>query len=143
MLKATVTLAEQVGGEDAAEYTSSHILELRKLLEESCQGPYSPEVDEFALVLRIDGDIQQFDFEGCQRIRRSLKERYITTDLGVPFWRWKGVPAARFRAWLARTVKTGLICCIQRLERDKTPIDRNRLLTDYRVVEAKFLGHIT
>lgn len=49
-----------------------------------CKGPYSEEIAEFALVLRVGGNMQEFDFEGCERIRRSRKGKYITVDLGFP-----------------------------------------------------------
>ena len=73
----TITLGAQTSGDD--DRTSKHVLELRKLLATHCKGPYSEEVTEFALVLRIGGNMQEFNFEGCERIRRNRKEKYITT----------------------------------------------------------------
>src|SRR5438309_4867325 len=78
----TVTLGVQSSGDD--DRTNQHVLELRKLLAAYCKGPYSEEISEFALVLRIGGNMQEFDFEGCERIRRNRKDRYITVDLGFP-----------------------------------------------------------
>jgi len=100
----TITLGVQSSGDD--DRTDKHVLELRKLLAASCKGPYSEEVSEFALVLRIGGNMQEFDFEGCERIRRNRKEKYITVDLGFPSRRWKGVTDIEIRRYLAEIVET-------------------------------------
>jgi len=140
MKAAVVTLAEQAGGEEAGEYTDPHVLDLRRLLASQCKGPYAKDVEEFALVLRTDGDVQQFGFEGCQRLRRSFKDRYITVDVGIPKRRWKGVAPKAFRSWLADAVKEGMLCCFHRLERDGVPVDREKFLEDYDLVRARFLN---
>jgi len=72
----TITLGVQSSGDD--DRTGEHVLELRKLLAAQCKGPYSDEISEFALVLRVGGKMQEFDFEGCERIRRNRKNRYVT-----------------------------------------------------------------
>jgi hypothetical protein len=56
----TITLGVQSSGDD--DRTAKHVHELRKLLATSCKGPYSKEISEFALVLRIGGKMQEFDF---------------------------------------------------------------------------------
>ena len=89
MISNAITLGAQTSGED--NRVDCHILAFRKLLGIPCKGPYSDEIDEFALILRIGGQMQEFDFEGCERIRRSRKQRYITVDLGFPSRRWKRV----------------------------------------------------
>ena len=137
---ATITLGMQTSGED--DRTNAPVLELRRLLAECCAGPYSSDVREFALILRIAGEMQEFDFEGCERIRRNRKGRYITLDLGVPSYRWKGVGDSDLREYLAQTVETGLLCCINRLERDKTPIASSALMSDYAKVKKRFLGEL-
>jgi len=85
---ATITLGVQTSRED--NRTEKPILEMRQLLALHCKGPYSPDIREFALILRVGGEMQEFKFEGCERIRRSRKEKYITVDLGFPSSRWKG-----------------------------------------------------
>jgi hypothetical protein len=91
----TITLGVQSSGDD--DRTAKHILELRRSLATHCKGPYSEEISEFALVLRIGGNMQEFDFEGCERIRRNRKDKYITVDLGFPSRRWRGVPDSEIR----------------------------------------------
>ena len=119
LASSTITLGVQTSRED--DRTDKPILELRRLLASECEGPYSPEIREFALILRIGGDMQEFDFERCDRIRRNRKEQYITVDLGFPSSRWKRATDAEIKAYLTEAVETGLLCCIRRLEKDKTP----------------------
>jgi hypothetical protein len=135
-----ITLGAQTSEGD--DRTDKPILEMRRLLASHCRGPYSPEIREFALILRVGGEMQEFDFEGCDRIRRNRKEQYITVDLGFPSGRWKGATDAEIRAYLAEAVETGLLCCIRRLEKDKTPVDSDKLMSDFRKAKQLFLAGV-
>ena len=134
----TITLGVQSSGDD--DRTAKHVLEFRKLLAASCKGPYSEEISEFALVLRIGGKMQEFDFEGCERIRRNRRGKYITIDLGFPSRRWRGVTDSEIRRYLAETVETGLLCCLHRLKKDKTKVREASLMNDFTKVKQHFLG---
>jgi hypothetical protein len=133
----TVTLGMQTSRED--NRTSQHVLPLRKLLAAHCKGPYSSEVREFALILRIGGEMLEFDFKGCERIRRNKKNAYITVDLGFPSSEWKGQSDEHIKRYLAQSVETGLRCCIERLERDGVAVEGDRLLADYQQVRQQYL----
>jgi len=135
---ATITLGAQSSGDD--DRTDKHILELRRLLVAHCEGPYSDEISEFALVLRIGGNIQEFDFEGCERIRRNRKSNYITVDLGFPSRRWRGLADNEIRKYLADIVETGLLCCLHRLKKDKVRVREAALMRDFTEVKRRFLG---
>ncbi len=135
---ATITLGVQTSRED--NRTDKPVLEMRKLLAECCKGPYSPEIDEFALILRVGGEMQQFDFEGCERIRRNKKERYITLDLGFPSYRWESATDDDIRKYILESVETGLLCFIRRLEKDKAQIDSAKLMSDFEKVRELFLA---
>jgi hypothetical protein len=132
-----VTLGAQTSAED--NRTMTHVLELRKLLARHCTGPYSSEIAQFALVLRIGGGMQQFD-EGCERIRRNRNTRYISVDLGFPSIRWKGASDTQIREFLVEAVETGLLCCLRRLEKDKTEVDASSLLRDFATAKRTFLS---
>ncbi|SRR6266480_2278438 len=134
----TVTLGVQSSGDD--DCTHKHVLKLRKLLAACCKGPYSEEISEFALVLRIGGNMQDFDLEGCERIRRNRKDKYITVDLGFPSRRWKGVTDSEIRRYLADIVETGLLCCLHRLKKDKVKVHEVSLMNDFTKVKRHFLG---
>lgn len=136
----TITLGVQSGGEDAGEQTEPHFYPLRKLLQAQCRGPYSPEVDEFSLVLRIDGDIDHWEQEGCDRLRRSKKDRYITVDIYVPRQRWQGVSGVEIRRYLVACVEDAFGRMIAKLRKDKVTVDGDALLRDFAAVKDAYLA---
>ncbi len=138
MLTPHVTLGAQTSGED--DRTINHVLELRGLLAEHCVGPYCPSIDEFALILRIGGVMQEFDFVGCERLRRNRKERYITVDLGFPSAQWKGRSDQHIREFLLRAVQEGLLACVRRLEADNEPVRSKALESDLLKVREQFIS---
>jgi hypothetical protein len=91
----TITLGVQTSGDD--NRTGIHVLELRKLLMARCKGPYSRGIAEFAPHIEDRGNMQEFDFEGCRRIRRNRKSKYITVDLGFPSYRCKNASDCEIR----------------------------------------------
>src|SRR5882724_8420396 len=134
----TITLGVQSNGDD--DRTDRHVLELRKLLAASCKGPYSEEIYEFSLVLRIGGNMQEFDFEGCERIRRNRKDKKITVHLGFPSNKWRGATDSEIRRYVAEIVETGLLCCLRRLQKDKVRVHGASLMNDFTKVKQHFLG---
>ncbi len=138
-LTASVSLVSQTSGPDAGTATWDAWLQFNKLLRELCIGPYSPDVDEFAPILRIDGSIHQWNREGCAYLRRSFRERYITIDIFVPISRWKDKTELEIREYLATGVREALTLCIKRLQKDKTPVDGERLMADYDKVVRVYL----
>jgi hypothetical protein len=56
--------------------TEKHILDIRKLLATYCKGPYSEEITKFAPILRSGGKFRKFNFEACEKVRRSRKGKY-------------------------------------------------------------------
>jgi hypothetical protein len=133
-----ITLGAQVGDQRANEATGVHHTDLRKLLRENCVGPYSAEIDEFAFVLRIDGDIWHWDFEGAEKLRLSRKRRYITVDIGVPRSRWQGVTAEEIRKYLADSLEQGLAQMVEKLTKSKIDVNAEALTADFSNALRKF-----
>mgnify|MGYP000098926034 FL=1 len=140
--KPTVIVGVQTGDVPSDRATDPHIRPLRKLLQAHCQGPYSPDVDEFSLVIRIDGDIYHWEQEGCDRMRRSKKERYITIDIYVPRARWEGVSGIEIRKYLAACVEDAFRRMIGKLQRDKVAVDGDALLRDFATVREQYLSQL-
>jgi len=140
--KSTVTMGVQSGDVPSAEATKPHYGPLRRLLAEHCQGPYSPDVDQFSLVLRVDGDIWHWEQEGTDRMRRSKKERYITIDIYVPRARWEGVSGLQIREYLVACVEEAFRKMIDKLQRDKVAVDGDALLRDFATVREQYLSQL-
>ncbi len=84
--------------------------------------------------------MQEFDFEGCERIRRNRRDKYITVDLGFPSRKWRSVADSEIRRYLAEIVETGLLCCLHRLKKDKTKVQEASLMNDFTKVKQHFLA---
>jgi hypothetical protein len=84
--------------------------------------------------------MQEFDFEGCERIRRNRKDKYITVDVGFPSRKWRGVFDREIRKYLADIVETGLLCCLRRLKKDKVKVQEAKLMNDFTKLKQRFLG---
>jgi hypothetical protein len=137
MASQTITIGMQTSGEDTR--TEPHVVRLRKLLAAHCNGPFSKEIVEFALVLRVGGVMQEFDFSGCERIRRNRKGSYITVDIAFPSKDWKNQSDSHIKAFLIQAVETGLRCSLDRLRKDKVEVQSEKLLADYALVRELFL----
>ena len=137
--KPTVKVGVQSGDVPSSDATSPHTRPLRKVLQAHCVGPYSPDVDQFSLVIRVDGDIWHWEQEGCDRMRRRKKDRYITIDIYVPRSRWEGVPGIEIRKYLAACVEDAFQRMIDKLRRDKVVVDGDALLRDFAIAKAQYL----
>jgi hypothetical protein len=134
-----VTMGVQAGGPEADAAVAPHYMPLRKLLSSKCNARYSSEVDEFALVLRIDGSVDKWSFEGCDRLRRSRTGRYITVDIGVPEVRWNDVSRGDLRRYLMDCVRQSFQLFVAKLKKDKTDIDADKLFKCLDHVAAAYL----
>ena len=140
MASQTITLGMQTSGED--HVTEPHVIALRKLLAAHCNGPFSDDVQEFAPILRVGGVMQEFDFVGCERLRRNRKAAYITVDIALPSKEWKGRSDLHIRRYLLKVVEMGLRCCLDRLRKDRVTVKAEKLLEDFSRVKELFLDQV-
>jgi hypothetical protein len=140
-----ITLGAQIGSGQASEAVSKHLIVLRRLLDEEYTGPYAEGIEEFAPVLRVDGDIGDtwyWNFEGLQRLRLMKKFKYITVDIGVPRRRWENASAMQIRTYLIDNLRLALQAFVSRLKKEKIPVDGLRLFEDFKKVEERYLTSI-
>lgn len=134
-----IVIFAHVGGETADDVMAPHIVALSKLLGTHCKGNYNPEVDTILLRLFVDGELDQWRFEGCQRLRRNRKKRYIAVDIGMPRARWEGMPPSKIRKYLSDSVAQAITLCVERLKKDKSVVDSETLFRDYAKVRVEYL----
>ncbi len=126
--KASITLGAQIGGEEAFERTNKHILELRRLLARHCTEAFSPDVDEIALILRVDGEAQKFGLRGAGRPKLRKKQRFIEIEKGVPRASWAGHSTHSFRKILVKNIEHSVELCFSELVRSGVSINTRGLL---------------
>lgn len=137
-----ITVGAQMGDKRASNAVTPHFMALKQSFNQFCAGPYSSEVAEFALVLRVDGDIWHWNRSGCDRMRRSIKDRYITIDIYVPKERWDGVSDIEVRRYLVATAEEALQKMLDKLRRDKAPVEEDRLMTDLAEAKKHYLTQV-
>jgi hypothetical protein len=123
----TWSFGAQCGDAIAGSAIEPQRLALRLLFNQQVRKPYSEEVEELSFVLRVDGEISSWQFEGCERLRISRKGRYITVDIGVPEGRWNVIQEADLRVYLATCVREGVELMIAKLHRERITLDERRL----------------
>lgn len=104
----SITLGADVGGKDAHTATHEHVLILRKLLRQECQGPYSQTIKQIAIVLRIDGSVQAWGKSGVETVAIQRKNTFATADIFVPREAWSTANSQELRHFLADGVKTAI-----------------------------------
>jgi len=134
-----ITFGADIGDANAGKVVSPHLLELRNLIYRFCDKIYCEEIDEIAPILRVDGDLAYWGFEGCEKLRLSKKHRYITIDIGMPRSRWEGNNAKDIRSYLIDNLKEALELMVNRIKKEKFKVHDNDLWTDFAKVEGEFL----
>lgn len=138
----TITFGSQMGDQKVAEIVQPLLIELRRLLKIYCNNNYSKEIKEFAPIARIDGDIWSWNFEGCQKMRLSRKEKYITVDVGVPRQRWENKSETEIKVYLFNGLREAVNLMLIKLKKEKIHVEEENLLNDLLVVEREYLGNI-
>ena len=135
-----VTLGAQVGGVDADEATSSHVLGLGKILRSCCRGPYSSSIKEFALILRIDGALDAWGKTGVAGVAVRSKLGYATADIYVPREAWASHDAQAFRRFLAEQVRFAITAIAERAKERRVDLARERLEQDVATATEQYLA---
>jgi hypothetical protein len=135
-----ISLSAQIGGEDAYERTNDLILQFRKLLARHCVGEFSSEVDEFAIILRIDGNAQKFGFQGPRKPIFRRKQRFVEIEIGVPKARWACQPPEGFEKFLSNVVDQSVHLCISKLGKSNVSLNTSKLLEGLRNAKIEFLS---
>ena len=97
------------------------------------------ELDEYALVLRIDGSLAQYGPEGIHRVRFAKARRYVSADIQVPEAAWRVAPA-ELQLYLAAQVRAALEACVRRVEKDGVAVARASLFAQVEAAIAEWVG---
>ena len=108
-------------------------------LQRHVTASHTPLVDEYSVVLRVDGTLQQYGEEGIARLRFARTRRSITVDIQIPKSVWEPLPATELRAYIARQTQAAIGACIARLEREGT-VNGALLHTQVRAAITDYLG---
>ena len=81
-------------------------------------------IDQYAVVLRVDGSLDKFGDQGLARLRFAKAKRYITIDIQIPEEVWQPMSAVQTKNYLAEQVRSAILCCVERLVKEKCLVNR-------------------
>ncbi|KZE69148.1 hypothetical protein AWM68_02450 [Fictibacillus phosphorivorans] len=134
-----ITFGAQMGDANADQAVGPHLEELNLLLDRYCKKSYCKELNELALILRVDGELWHFGIEGCDKLRLSKKQGYITMDIGMPESKWKNQMPNSIRDFLISHLVLSLELMIKRLKKELFAVNEAELWADISRVKERFL----
>lgn len=138
--EAAVSLGVQAGDPQADAAVAGHHDALRELFSEHCAHRYGEDIDAFAPVLRVDGEVWHWDRDGIGNVRVGKKSRRATFDIYLSRASWMGKDAVAVRRSIANGLREGFDAVVDRARKEKIDVDSDRLTADVRTVIKKFLG---
>jgi len=108
---------------------------LRHVTSSHCEA-----VDEYGLVLRVDGSLQKYGEEGLSRLRFAKSRRYITIDIQIPEVVWQPMNKQQLKAYLVCQVKAAVVACINRLQKEKYDVASEELMAEVEAASNEYLA---
>lgn len=122
-----LSVSAQFGGGLGSTVLKPHFFGLKKGFRGAGDLIPCDSIRQVAFILRVDGDIVQFNFEGCERIDLNLRKKYISIDVGVPMACWKDRSDVEIAQYLASVLPDGLEQMLARLRAEKIACDEDQV----------------
>lgn len=132
-----ISIGVQCGGPNDGGLGEMKV-DLWKLLLQHCKNSHCPSVNHYALALRIGGEFQDFGKEGIAAVKRSKKESYIGADIVIPKSVLRIKDRNQMRDYLAAQVRSAMQICVNRLRKDKDPVDEVSLFSEVDAAIGEF-----
>jgi len=133
-----IGFALDAGSSAAGRVFSPLVFELNRLLEQGCSREYfTPSID-IVLSLRVSGEIADFGFDGCDRLRKNQKKKLLTMDIGVPSARWRNASECQLRSLLVEYLTEAIELCAGKLESENQDVKSLELRHDLDRVRNEF-----
>lgn len=133
-----ISIGVQAGGPNDGGIGKIKV-DLYKEFEKHCTSTFCESVNEYAPVIRVDGNITQFGEEEITRLRFAKKQKYITADIQVPESVWKPKSKNQIRDYIASKVRDSIVLFVERLKKDKLEINDLSLLGEVDKAIESFL----
>jgi len=112
---------------------------LKTAFKAASDAPFSADLVELAWLLRWDGRLQVFGFEGHENIVVDKNEKWVSVDIGVPMAKWQDVKPEALGEYLAWCLANAIPDVAQACRRHGIELDQSattsrlqRALAQYR-----------
>ena len=133
-----ISIGCDIGGPEAREVGQLKV-PLYKALERHVTSTHCSAIDEYAIVLLVNGSIATFGEEGLTRLRFAKAKRYITIDVQITETAWKSRNSNQLKVYIASQVNAAIKACIARLQKDKYPVAEHLLETEVNAAIEEYL----
>jgi hypothetical protein len=124
-----IGIALDAGSSRAGKAFSSLMKNLNDHLHSVLLRDYSLQgVEEIVFTLRVSGDVADFGFEGCDRLRE--RKGRMTMDIGIPIEAWDGAGVSMRAALLVEHVKEAVTLCAGRIRNERRSGNVDRFESD-------------
>jgi len=137
-MPAAITLGAEGGGPETGAVCSLKV-SLYHSLCRHVTSSHCPDVDEFALVLRIDGSLQTYGDEGVHRLRFMKQHRYISADIQIPAHVWQTKSEGELKSYIAHQTEVAIMASAERLKRAGSTVNDVELLREVRAALVEYL----
>lgn len=117
-MSSIISIGAQMGGPEPCLIGDLKI-PLYRALSKHVTSTHCSAIDEYAIVLRVDGSLDKFGEEGLARLRFAKARRYITVDIQIPETVWQPMSKSQTLAYLANQVRSAITMCVSRLNKEK------------------------
>ncbi len=133
-----IGLALDAGSSKAGRLFSPLVMELNRLFQCYCDKEYFSENLDLVICLRVSGEIADFGFEGCDRLRENRKNHRMTIDVGIPSSRWKECSRPQVARSMVGYAAEAIEHCTNRLINQNQEIQITDLHADLERVFSEF-----
>ena len=137
-----VSIGADCGGPEAGLVGALKV-PLYQALERRVTSSHCAAVNEYAIVLRVDGSVQKFGVEGLARLRFTKARRYITVDVQIPEAAWQGKSTSQLKHYISGRVAEAVGACVARLKKEKHHVQESLLFAEIDAASAEYLAAAT
>ena len=139
MVPPIITIGCEGGGPETRAICALKVPLYQALLRH-VTSPHCAEIDEYALVFRVDGTLGKFGEEGLAHLRFAKAHRYITVDIQIPEAVWQPMTISQIKTYLADQVAGAIAACATRLRKDKCAVFEEELMAQVGSATNEYLS---
>ncbi len=139
LVPSVISIGCQAGGSEVGFFGDLKV-PLSRAMAKHVTSSHCPAVDEYAIVLRVDGSLDKFGDEGFTRLRFAKARRYITVDVQIPETVWRPMSKRQLREYLAHQLKGAIALCAGRLRKDKNAVAETELFAEIEAAIKEYLA---
>jgi hypothetical protein len=124
-----ITIGADCGGPEAIRVAESKV-RLYKAFSKFVKSTHCDAIDQYALLLLVDGTLDKFGPEGIFKLRFAKARRYIAVDIQIPQSRWEPMSEWQLREYLAEQCMAAIKACVSRLKKERIAVEECALWSE-------------